>query len=318
MNGYVGRAMVRGALLAAATACLMISACSDAGGNDGQTEATPTRHQPVATPTHTVAVPPTAVETSAPPTPAPTSTTPVRLGEPLGLPLDPVQRVGWVDYGDTARTLIWDSGTTALTYTRDYQSGDDELAANAGGWNCRVHVAYEDRPAVDWYIPVGTPIRATMDGTATLYAITTTNAFDHYGVSRAPYTGFPSPAAAVSPFPGPGGGKGVFVAVHNQDFVTESAHLALDLTLAIVPREAYLPGFEGGAGLSGRFAPMRSYLDATAIASWPVRRGDIIGFSGDSGYSEAPHLHYTIRRAGGGLLCPTAEAGFADGGWLLR
>jgi hypothetical protein len=63
---------------------------------------------------------------------------------------------------------------------------------------------------------------------------------------------------------------------------------------------------------------MRGYLDATAVARWPVRRGEVIGYSGDSGYSEGPHLHYTVRRTDGELLCPTTEDGFGDGGWLFR
>ncbi len=49
-----------------------------------------------------------------------------------------------------------------------------------------------------------------------------------------------------------------------------------------------------------------------------VRKGEVIGYSGDSGYSEAPHLHYTVAYAGAGnLLCPTDEPGFNDRGWLL-
>jgi hypothetical protein len=54
------------------------------------------------------------------------------------------------------------------------------------------------------------------------------------------------------------------------------------------------------------------------VASWPVSTGDFIDLSADTSYSEAPHLHYTMRRAGGPLLCPTGEAGFDDGGWLFR
>ena len=55
------------------------------------------------------------------------------------------------------------------------------------------------------------------------------------------------------------------------------------------------------------------------IATWQVRRGDVVGFTGDAGYSEAPHLHYAItRRSDGAALCATGEAGFADNGWLLR
>ena len=64
---------------------------------------------------------------------------------------------------------------------------------------------------------------------------------------------------------------------------------------------------------------MRDFRASTAIARWPVRQGDLIGYSGDSGYSEAPHLHYTVRRSGSStLLCPTAEPGFTDSGWAAR
>lgn len=181
-----------------------------------------------------------------------------------------------------------------------------------------MHVAFEGRPAVDWYLPTGTPVYATMDGTASLYVITTTNAFDYYGVSREPYIGLPSDAASVSPFPGPGGGKGAFVQIENDEFITESAHLELRRTAEVVPADAFQPGYSPGPGLVEAFAPMRSYLDSTFVARWHVHRGDLVGYTGDAGYSEAPHLHYTVRRPGGGLLCPTDEAGFADGGWLLR
>ena len=79
-----------------------------------------------------------------------------------------------------------------------------------------------------------------------------------------------------------------------------------------------MAGFEPGSQLLEAFAGMRGFQDVTPLASWAVRRGDVVGYSGDAGYSEAPHLHYTVRRQGGGLLCPTAEAGFEDGGWLFR
>jgi murein DD-endopeptidase MepM/ murein hydrolase activator NlpD len=50
-----------------------------------------------------------------------------------------------------------------------------------------------------------------------------------------------------------------------------------------------------------------------------VSRGDVIGFTGDSGYSEAPHLHYEITRLSDERqLCPTGENGFDDGSWLTR
>lgn len=303
-------------LIASAASALVVVACSGGDSLQPTPEATPSTTTSPATRTTSPARP---ASPPAPSPPAPTPTTAGDPGEPRGLPIDATQPVGLTDYRDENRTLAWGAGPGALAYSRDYQPGGDHFAGNAGGWNCRVHVAFEGHPAVDWYIPVGTPIRATMNGTATLFTITTTNAFDYYDRPRAPYVGFPMPTASVSPFPGPGGGKGVYIEVRNQEFVTESAHLSLAPTMAIVPKGAFLPGFESGAPLVEQFAPMRSYLDATPIASWTVARGDVIGFSGDSGYSEAHHLHYTIRRtAGGSLLCPTAEDGFADGGWLFR
>jgi len=158
-----------------------------------------------------------------------------------------------------------------------------------------------------------------MDGIATLYIVTVSNAFDVYGVDRRPYLGNPDRAhAAVAPFPGPGGGKGVFVRIEGGGFATEYAHLDLADTAPLVPAGAFLAGFAPGADLVTRFAPLREFTDMTAIARWSAHRGDRIGVSGDSGYSEAPHLHYTVSRAGGPLLCPTAESGFADGGWLFH
>jgi murein DD-endopeptidase MepM/ murein hydrolase activator NlpD len=219
-----------------------------------------------------------------------------------------------------ARTIGWTAGLDALSYTRDDQPSDDAARANASGWNCRTHVEYEGRPAVDWYIPSGTPSTATMDGVATLYVITVTNAFDYYSVDREPYVGDPDRSRApLSPFPGPGGGKGVFVRVENEQFVTEYAHLDAAPTIARVPDGAFLTGYGASFDHASAFGAMRGYLDATPVAKWQVRRGDVIGLSGDSGYSEAPHLHYTIARSRSDtLLCPTAEHGFDDGAWLLR
>ena len=52
---------------------------------------------------------------------------------------------------------------------------------------------------------------------------------------------------------------------------------------------------------------------------WATHCVDIIGYSGDAGYSEGPHLHYRVQRAGSNtLLCPTNEDGFDEGGWLLQ
>ena len=141
------------------------------------------------------------------------------------------------------------------------------------------------------------------------------NAFDHYGVAREPYLGNPDRSRApLSPFPGPGGGKGVFVRVDNGWFVTEYAHLDVGPTVTVLPPAAFLSGFGPDTDYETLFAPLRDFQSRTPVARWQVRRADLVGFSGDSGYSEAPHLHYTVSRAGGALLCATDEAGFDDGG----
>jgi hypothetical protein len=239
--------------------------------------------------------------------------------EPLGLPLAPSTRLGIVVGQSPNRTIDWTAGPAVHDYARDDQPSADAERANRSGWGCRVHLEYEGSAAVDWYIPEGTPLLATMDGSATLYVITVTNAFDFYGADREPYIGDPDRARApLSPFPGPGGGKGVFVEIANGEFVVEYAHLSLDPTLDLVPAGGFLSGYSAATDYASLFSAMRGYLDSTAIATWPVHHGDTVGFSGDAGYSEAPHLHYTIRRPGSRLLCPTAEAGFDDGGWLFR
>jgi len=237
----------------------------------------------------------------------------------VGFPLDPATPLGLVRGTVGARVIAWGEGPTALAYSRDDQPSSDPVVANRCGWNARVHVEYEGQPAADWYIPAGTPILATMDGTAELRVVTVANPFDAYGVSREPYLGNPDRAnAPVVPFPGPGGGQGASVRVANDAFVTDYAHLELAATAALVPPEAFVEGFAPGPALVAAFQPLRDFRTATVVARWRVRAGDVIGMSGDSGYSEAPHLHYTIRRAGeSGLLCPTREPGFAGGGWLF-
>lgn len=240
--------------------------------------------------------------------------------ELLGFPIDPATRLGLVVGTAAGRAMQWGVGPEADAFTRDDQPSSDPVRASRSGWNCRVHLEYESQPAVDWYVPVGTPIVATMAGTARLYAITVTNAFDHYGVDRGPYLGDPDRTrATLAPFPGPGGGKGVFVRVENAGFVTEYAHLDLAQTVQVLPVGAFLSGYDLDSDYTALFAPMRDFRTSTPVAQWTVKRGDLLGLSGDSGYSEAPHLHYTVGRAGSSsLLCPTAEAGFEDGGWLLR
>lgn len=218
-----------------------------------------------------------------------------------------------------ARRIAWGEGPTAFAYSRDDQPSADAVRANRCGWNARVHLEYEGEPAVDWYVPIGTPILATMDGAATLLVNTVSNPFDVYGAAREPYIGNPDRARApLSPFPGPGGGQGVFVRVENAAFRSDYAHLDPDRTASVVPAAAWLPGFSA-ASFPAAFRPLRDFRLATAVARWPVCRGDVVGLSGDTGYSEAPHLHYAIRLAGSErALCPTAEPGFDNAGWLFR
>lgn len=263
------------------------------------------------------------------PSPPPTSTateiptaTPVPGPhlEPAGFPLDPDTTTGLVVGEVGSRTFDWDGGLTVRDVSESLQVLDDPVRANQSGWDCRVHVEYEGLPAVDWYVPEGTPIYATMDGTATLYMNTVANAFDYWDVSREPYIGNPDRAnAPVSAFPGPGGGMGVFVRVENDSYRVDYGHMTIVETAANVPAGAWISGFSVATDWAALFSIPRSYLVADPIAQWQVKAGDVIGYTGDAGYSEAPHLHYAITaNATGARLCPTGEAGFTDGGWLIR
>lgn len=296
----------------------VIAGCSDWNEPDRTPTARPTSTErpetatPVATATATSSPTsePTATATSAP---AP------RL-EPVGFPLDPATRTGMVVGTVGSRTIAWGEGPTALEYSRDDQPSDDPDRANRCGWNARVHVEYEANPAVDWYIPIGTPVLSTMDGTATLLINTVSNPFDVYGVEREAFLGNPDRSRArVGAFPGPGGGQGVFVRIVNDSYRTDSAHFEIAPTVENVATAAWINGYGPGDDFAMMFAPLQDFRVATAVAQWEVRAGEVIGFSGDSGYSEAPHLHYAIRPAGSNdALCPTTEPGFGNGGWLLR
>ena len=265
----------------------------------------------------------------APPTPSPVpaaTATPAPSLEPVGFPLDPKLHADRVAGKVGSRRIEAGAGPTLLDYSSRQQAADDPAQANESGWDCRVHVEYENAPAVDWYVQPGEPVRATMDGVATLTINTTVNAFDHYGVSREPYIGNPDRARApVAPFPGPGGGMGVYVSVANDAFRTDYGHFDLAPTIAGVPDGApdgpsgFAAGYTRATDYASAFAAPRSAGIGDTIATWPVRRGDVIGFTGDTGYSEAPHLHYQITRlSDGARLCPTSEPGFDDAGWLFR
>jgi murein DD-endopeptidase MepM/ murein hydrolase activator NlpD len=296
-------------LLVALVLALALAACGDDDASPSPT------HEPSPSAT----VPPTA--TAAPTaTPAPTPTATYWLIGEVGFPVDPNLPLGVVEGAAGSRTLAFDGdGPTAYDYALNDQPSDDADAANRSGWNCRTHFEYEGIAAVDFYVPIGTPIYSTTGGTATLYAISTGNDFDRYGVDREPYIGNPDRAnAPVSPFPGPSGGLGVYVEAEGDGFLTTYGHLDLELTAQIVGANAYLAGFSADSDWKALFSEVPQPRVPTAIASWPLRRGDVIGYSGDAGYSEAPHLHYTIQRPGGPLLCPTQESGFEDGGWLFR
>jgi murein DD-endopeptidase MepM/ murein hydrolase activator NlpD len=294
--------------------------CGDRDEPPARPTESPTRPQrtqppPASTATATVGAPtPTAGAPTATPTERPF------FAQPFGFPVDLSARTGRVTGDVGSRVLRWGHGPTVLDYASDDQPSDDPVRANACGWNARTHFEYEGQPAVDWYLPEGTPVWATMDGLATLLVNTVSNPFDVYGVSREPYIGNPDrPRAPISPFPGPGGGQGVFVRVENRQYRTDYGHLDIGRTLDLVPEGTFLSAYNSEFDYRGEFSPLRDFRLATAIAAWDVRRGDVIGYTGDSGYSEAPHLHYTVRRAGNpALLCPTNEPGFAEGGWLFR
>ncbi len=273
---------------------------------------------PTSIPTSTPA-PATATATVfTPPTATPTPPAPERF-RPIGFPIDPLFATGRVNGVVGSRTIGWGEGPSTLAYSRNDQPSSDPIVANRCGWNARVHVEYEGRPAVDWYIPSGTPIRATMDGEATLFVISVSNAFDEYGVSREPYIGNPDRSRApLNAFPGPGGGMGVFIRVEGEGYRSDYAHLQLLATARTLPKGALFDGIAADESLVARYTPLRDYRDWTALARWNVARGDFLGYSGDSGYSEAPHLHYAIATSDGMPLCPTSEPGVAEGGWLFR
>jgi murein DD-endopeptidase MepM/ murein hydrolase activator NlpD len=299
------------ALTAILAVVLLLTACGDDDDSPGATLTA----SPSSAPTTGAAVSPTPAPTNGP---APTE--PQRHPEPIGFPLGQNTKLGVVTGEVGSRRLIFpDDGPSAFLYARDSQAGADADAANASGWNCRTHVEYEGIAAVDFYAPDGTPVLSTMDGTVTIYAISVRNDFDRYGVDREPYLGNPDRSRApVTPFPGPSSGLGVYAEVVNEGFVLEYGHLDLRLTANMAPAEAFLEGYSPESEWETLFAEVPEPGAPTAIAQWPVTAGTTIGATGDAGYSEGPHLHYTVRRTNGERLCPTNEAGFADGAWLFR
>ncbi len=291
----------------------LAAACGDDAPSPGANAS------PTASVTRTPATSAAATQTT-PGTPA-ASINPGPSGQPLGFPIAPTARLGLVSGPRGSRTIEWDAGPDTLAYSRDSQPSSDPDVANRSGWNCRVHVDYEGQPAVDWYIPPVSPVYATMNGAATLYAVTMANGFDYYGISREPYLGNPDRSqASVSPFPGASGGLGVYVEIDSGEFLSTYAHLDLAATAGqAVPADAFYAGYSPATSYGAIFGDIPATPQGTTIAQWATHRGDIIGYSGDAGYSEGPHLHYSLQRAGSNtLLCPTNEGGFDDAGWLLR
>jgi hypothetical protein len=211
------------------------------------------------------------------------------------------------------------SGPTILEIASGVQqrSENDDLS-NKYGWNCRVHNKHEGAPAVDWYLPEGTPVVATMRGQAELYVITTSNSFEYYGVQPGLTLGLPDPSTPLYPLPGPGGGMGIVVSIVNGDFRAEYGHLQLSKTVANIEASAFVQPFSPSFDYPARFGGMAGHLDLTLVASWPVEQGDVVGFVGNTGYSDVSHLHYQITtRDRKTKFCPTFEP-FPSNGWLFE
>lgn len=294
---------------------LTLLACGDDGGDSSPTPE-PTTAEVTLGPTPTTG---TSPPTSTAPTTGPTPTTPAN--EPSGFPIRANWTLGVVEGEIGSRQVIF--GAAGAPNAPDYTSNDvlssNVDVANRSGWNCETHYEYEGIPAVDFYIQTGTPILATHDGTATLNIISVNNDFDRYGVDREPYLGNPDRSRApYSPFPGPSSGLGVYVRVENADFATEYGHMDVGGAIANIPAPAFIDGYSPSSDYTSLFAAVPNPRTVTTVARWEVRRGDVIGMSGDSGYSEGPHIHYTVNRTGGPLRCPTLEPDFTDGGWLFN
>ena len=66
---------------------------------------------------------------------------------------------------------------------------------------------------------------------------------------------------------------------------------------------------EDGAGLYVYCAHLRAWAVADGAL---VRTGDVIGYSGNTGNSTGPHLHYEVRRTAPGTPRPTSVQGAVD------
>ncbi len=213
-----------------------------------------------------------------------------------------------------------ENGPTLEQVAREVQTRpQNDMESNRYGWNCRLHDKHEGTgPAVDWYLPSGTPITTVMGGEAELYVITTANSYEFYRVDPSITLGLPAPGVPLYPLPGPSGGMGVFVSVLNGTLRAEYGHLDLPTTLPLVPESAFVPPFHRGFNYEGRFGRPIDYQQTTLIARWTARKGDIIGSVGNTGYSDVPHLHYQIvTKDRSTKFCPTREQ-FPSSGWLFQ
>lgn len=269
---------------------------------------------PRATPTTAIAAP---VATTLPPT----NTAVPRVIGPVGFPVDPTLRPLHVSYTTQGPRLLPPAadGPTVLDVAKSiYPRPNNDAAANEFGWDCRTHAQYEDYPAVDWYLPLGTPLIATMDATATLYVIFPQNSFQYYGLDANTYLGLPNPSLPKYPFSGESGGMGVFISLSDGVLQAEYGHTDPQRTIANVPENAFQAPYSRAFNYAARFAKPLGPNAGTAVARWSVKRGDVIGFVGNSGYSDVPHLHYQIITPDRGTkYCPSGED-LPYSGWLFK
>lgn len=312
---------------------LVAAACSrDRNDETAGVTVVPLPGQVLATPTPTITSPASSTpfvssggggrsrSGTAAPTATPTATPDPAANEPVGFPVDPTLRPLQVLETPLGKVLAPPSptGPTVVEVARDYQTRPaNDAEANRYGWNCRVHTKHEGAPGVDWYLPAGTPVLATMRGQAELYIVSTANSFAYYGVDPRLTLGLPAPTTPLYPLPGPSGGLGVFVSILNGNLRAEYGHLDLDLTLALVPEEAFIAPFSKGFNYRARFSRPLPPDQVTLIATWPVEKGEVIGYVGNTGYSDVPHLHYqVVTRDRRTKFCPTREP-FPGSGWLF-
>lgn len=259
----------------------------------------------------------TATERPANPSPTPTVGPEDPTGFPLPISLKPM-RVAETQNGRGVVAAA-ENGPTLEQVAREVQTRpQNDMESNRYGWNCRLHDKYEQTgPAVDWYLPNGTPIATVMGGQAELYIITTANSYAYYGSDIRDTLGLPDPSVPLYPLPGPSGGMGIFVSVLNGPLRAEYGHLDLAGTMPAIPEDAFVQPFSRGFNYEARFGRPVDYRQTTLIARWTVHKGDAVGRVGNTGYSDVSHLHYQIVTADRQRkFCPTPEA-FPYSGWLF-